>query len=882
MAITQVQSQQGSGTGAGPLALAMPGAVTAGNLLLVPTLNFGSGSPPAPSGITDTPGNAFTNFFDETNGGFTRRIECWFAKNILGGADTLSVAMSATGSYAAMAIEVSGLNTAAPSDKFALGTGTGTAADSTATAVTTDANEYLLGTVWCPSSATVTLPVGWTQVGTDIVIGSDRFVVASRIVAATGTYNFAPTLSSSVNWISTIATFKTTGAGPATKLGFGQTPQGAWISGAAGSIQPTVQVQDASGVLVSTDNTTQVVATITKGNGTLVGTTTVTCVGGVATFTNLGLSQTTLADDIFNITFSKVGGGLTAVVSSNIYVCSATVQPAALPQVTINTTMPTRTGLLTRVAAGNLQAAINAAAPGDWLVLDHTVTYTGDFVLPAKVGADAQPGGNGVVVIISDAIVDFGFLPRNKRVGPADAPNMPKIRTTTANGVCLSVTLGVPNMGGYRIVGCDIGPAVGNTADMTRIVRFGDEVTLVNNGANQPFNMGLDRCYIHCDNATQNIQHGVSLHSSYSFAIDSYIENIHHNGADAQAIWCGQQAVGVLIQNNFLEATGENLFFGGSDGIDGFPCTDIVARYNYLFKRKTWNPQDASYAGVLWVIKNIFEIKFGRRMLVEFNILDGVWNGAQVGFAMLIKSNNVEGIPTTDVTVRYNYVRNAAGFFNFNGQLADTAPVGSFPPWMARANIHDNLADTTVGSALYDPTNQVGMMAQLLEHTCDLVFEHNTSLPTRYFLGLNDPTVPFNVRFAYNNNLGQRGTTGVKAGGQVEGTASLNSVTYPNGNYTFAGNVIAGAASGSYPAGNFFPLDVAAIGLEDATLVSNGSLTAGSIYKGVATDGKDPGVDWATLSAGIANVVSGDFTGGAAGSGGKVGGRRRRTIITRH
>ena len=877
MAIAVVQSKSNSTASGTSLALAMTSNVTAGNLIAIAVLSFGSGSPPAPSSITDTLGNTYTNPIDETNGAFTRRCQIWYAKNIAGGANTITLNMSGTGSVAAFAWEISGLNTTAPFDQLQLATGTGTAVSSGSTPTTTDANEILVGCMWNPSAETNTPDATFTNL-TQIVVGSDRFVGGTKIVSSTGTYAYTGTLNASANWIGIVGTFKTTGAGAATKLGFGQTPQGAWISGSAATTQPTVQVQDTNGTLVTTDNTTQVVCTISKGNGTLVGTTTVTCSGGIATFTNLGITQTTLADDIFQLTFSKSGGGLTAVTSSNIFVCSSTAQPAALPSVTLNTAMPTRTGALTRVAVGGMAAAISAASPGDWLVLDHTQTYEA-FVLTPKVGGDAQPGGNNVIVIISDAIVDSGLLPASKRVSPSDATNMPKVRVSAANGVAIDVQTGVPNMGGYRLVGLDIAPTAGNTADMTRLTRFGDEVTLTNNGSNQPYNFVIDRCYLH-GNTTQNIAHGVSLMSSYSAVIDSYIAEIHHNGADAQAIWPAQQAVGIKIENNYLEASGENVMVGNSDGIDGYPITDVTIRYNYLFKPKTWNPSDPSYNGSTWVIKNIFEIKFGRRILFEGNVLDGVWYGGQVGFAFLIKSNNNQAIPTTDVTIRYNLVRNAGGFFDLNGQLADTAPAGSFPPWMSRVNIHDNLCHDMAGS-LYDPTGQVGMMLQNLEHMCDVTFEHNSSMPPRYFTSLNDAAVPYNVRLVIRNNLGSRGAIGVKAAGQTEGSVSLANVCTPNGNYTFSGNVLAtsnGGGSGStgYPAGNFFPADVASIGLVDSTLVSSGALASNSAYKGQATDGTDPGVDWNTLSSTTSLTVNGDRRVSSGGYHGRRGGHATR------
>src|SRR5688572_7314021 len=60
-------------------------------------------------------------------------------------------------------------------------------------------------------------------------------------------------------------------------------------------------------------------------------------------------------------------------------------QDPDLPQVFLDTTYPTQTGATINVAAGgDLQAAINAAMPGDTIRLEAGATFTGTFVLPLK------------------------------------------------------------------------------------------------------------------------------------------------------------------------------------------------------------------------------------------------------------------------------------------------------------------------------------------------------------------------------------------------------------------------------------------------------------------------------------------------------------------
>src|SRR5687768_11729114 len=65
-------------------------------------------------------------------------------------------------------------------------------------------------------------------------------------------------------------------------------------------------------------------------------------------------------------------------------------------------------------AGGNLQAALDAAQPGDEVVLEAGATFTGNFKLPKK------PTGPVITVRTS------ATLPA-RRVTPADAALMPKI-----------------------------------------------------------------------------------------------------------------------------------------------------------------------------------------------------------------------------------------------------------------------------------------------------------------------------------------------------------------------------------------------------------------------------------------------------------------------
>ena len=104
-------------------------------------------------------------------------------------------------------------------------------------------------------------------------------------------------------------------------------PSATAMAGVAFSVQPVVDIEDAYGNLITTDNTTQVSASLASGTGPLQGTTTVTVSGGIATFTDL--SDNTAETITLQFTSNPA---YTAATSSAIV-----VSPAAASQLVINT-----------------------------------------------------------------------------------------------------------------------------------------------------------------------------------------------------------------------------------------------------------------------------------------------------------------------------------------------------------------------------------------------------------------------------------------------------------------------------------------------------------------------------------------------------------------
>ena len=152
-----------------------------------------------------------------------------------------------------------------------------------------------------------------------------------------------------------------------------------------------------------------------------------------------------------------------------------------------------------------------------------------------------------------------------------------------------------------------------NAGGAGEIVRIGDGSRAQSSLAAVPRAIVLDRCYLHADPATGQ-KRGVALNGADITIRNCWIAEIKAVGQDSQAIagWNGPGPF--TIVNNYLEGTGENVMFGGSDSpsAEMLP-SDIEIRGNLFSKPEEWRLSKE------WLIKNLFELKVGKRVLVEGN-----------------------------------------------------------------------------------------------------------------------------------------------------------------------------------------------------------------------------------------------------------------------
>lgn len=526
---------------------------------------------------------------------------------------------------------------------------------------------------------------------------------------------------------------------------------------------------------------------------------------GLITYQHNG-SQTT--SDSFSFSVND-GQGTSTSATFNITVGQST---AGLPQLPaqLNTTLDpsyNRPADIFVAAGGNLQAAINSAQAGQIIELQAGATFTGNFTLPNK-------SGNGWIYIRTS---DYANLPApGTRVGPADANHMAKLRSTNRNSLVITNA----NAHNIRFIGIEFENTYAATDVTYNIVRL-------ENGANNIF---FDRVYIH-GSTTGNTYDGISASSVGSFAvIDSHISEIHvaQNQAESHGIYMRESSGPVLIQNNYIAAAGENILTGGA-GIDtSHPgTTDLTIRGNHLHKPLSWKNPIASgpNAGLVWKVKNLFELKEGTRVLFEGNLLENNWAQSQVGFGIVFTPYDDV---ITDVTLRKNVLWNSEQGFN----LSETAS------GLNNILIEDNI--------VYSPTGNYRFFLQINSGINNLQIRHNTFAGANMTLLRHEAGNPAVNGMIAKDNIFFNTGYGILGNGTSEG---LNTIQNYQDSYDWNNNVSIGTfhtyGTDSGFRGWLYANGVGNVGFVDSAFndIDDFRLAASSPYRNAGTDGKDIGAD---------------------------------------
>ena len=422
-----------------------------------------------------------------------------------------------------------------------------------------------------------------------------------------------------------------------------------------------------------------------------------------------------------------------------------------------------------RVAAGgDLQAALNAAQPGDVILLDAGAEYVGNFVLPVTGGAS--------FIRLRSATADTQLPGDGARISPSHLRLLPTLRSPNT----MAAIRTAPFAHHWRLSYLAFAATIDGSGD---VIQLGDGSSAQNSYAQIPHDLILDHLYVHGDPLLGQ-KRGIALNAASVTIRDSYVSECKGVGMDTQAIagWNGPGPF--TIENNYLEAAGENVMFGGSDpAITDLVPTGITFRKNYLSRPMAWmDPIVAAPTGVsaaevtgggtlapgtygyrviarrpvgqgttgrsmasieavatvvgrtgagvriawqrvsgateyrvygrgggsesmywtvagteftdrgsagtaeavptsgetYWVVKNVFELKNARNVVVEQNLFENHWQQAQAGYAIVFTPRNSGGACTwcgvDNVTFRSNIVRNVAAGINLLGYDIPSRP----------------------------------------------------------------------------------------------------------------------------------------------------------------------------------------------------------------
>jgi len=464
---------------------------------------------------------------------------------------------------------------------------------------------------------------------------------------------------------------------------------------------------------------------------------------------------------------------------------------------------PTSTGgIITVPPGGDLQSAIDAALPGDTIVLAAGAVYRGSFILRVKSGSSP--------ITIRSSAADATLPGDGVRVTPANAGQLAMVQGGVAGGAAFVTDPGAHH---YRLQFLEI---VSTYAE-NQIVEIGGFGALQDTLGEVPHDIVIDRCYIHGD-PVNGQKRGILFNAAASSVINSYISDIKSAQSDSQAIGISNGQGPFTITNNYLEASGENIMVGGSDpSIANLVPSDITITGNTIRKQPGWRNEG-------WTVKNLIELKNAQRVVVDNNLIEYCWAAAQQGYAFMITPVNQDGgapwSVVQHVTFTNNIVRHVASVADVLGVAPNTSIVTN--DIVFRNNLFIDVSRANWGGAGVMLTSGGGD---------NVVFDHNTLFTDGTSVVFADN--PPDTRFVFTNNIVPDNAWAIMGSNASPGNGTL--ALYFPGAIVSANLFIKGSAGG-YPAANYYPATVDDVGFAN---IAGGDyrLSSSSPYANAATDG---------------------------------------------
>jgi PKD repeat protein len=588
-------------------------------------------------------------------------------------------------------------------------------------------------------------------------------------------------------------------------------------------------------------------------------------------------------------------------------------------------------------AGGNLQQALDAAQPGDTILLAEGAEFVGNFVLPAKSGVQW--------ITLRTSAPDSVLPPAGVRIQPAQAGVLARLRSPNTAAALRTA----PGAHHWALRYLEFGANYNGQGD---IIQIGDGSSAQNTLDKVPYEFVLSHLYVHGD-PVNGQKRGIALNAAHVTIADSYVSECKGIGQDTQAIagWNGPGPY--TIVNNYLEGAGENVMFGGADpAIPDLVADGITFRRNYVSRPMSWRDPlvatpanvtaaaegggslpagvyayrvvarrsigattarsaasveaivtttatgairvrwdavagaseyrvygraagaEGTYwrvtasefvdtgasgtaeavpttAGTVWSVKNLFELKNARNVVIEDNVFENHWKESQAGYSIVLTPRNSNGACTwcvvEHVRFEYNLVRNVAAGVNILGYDSPTRPTRQTVDLAFRHNVFAGVTTALGGNAWF---------MLIGDEPRDISIEHNTvdanGTTLTYAYGGTSTDVREIYGLTMTANASRHGSYGINGQYFSYGNGILAGY-YPGA--IFSSNYLAGASASRYPAGTL----VAGTFVDQFVDVTSGNFTlrSDSFLKGAAPDGTDIGASYTELVARIAGVQAG-------------------------
>jgi hypothetical protein len=460
---------------------------------------------------------------------------------------------------------------------------------------------------------------------------------------------------------------------------------------------------------------------------------------------------------------------------------------------------------------GDLQAAIDRARPGDTITLEAGATFTGAFVLPNKPGSE--------FITIRSSAKDSELPEIDQRIEPKKfARSLPRIVSNIKGSPAILASRGAHH---FRFVAVEFGPTIEGLYNIIQI-GTGEEKSVTE----LPHHLEFDRVFIHGDPIIGQ-RRGIAGNGRNIKIENSYISDIKRKGEESQAIAVWATDGPVEIINNYLEAAAENVLFGGAGSVLKLVPTNCIVRDNYLNKPIEWRTEG-------WVVKNLFEIKNGKDIKIENNLMTHNWAMGQDGTAVLFTTRADNGINSLieDIDFAGNIVRGAGGGLNIYG-----AEGGGGKRLSIRNNLFENLDAKAWGSS-----------GHFMKVTAwdGLQIENNTILQSGNIASAYGTPVD---HFVFRNNIVFENEYGIKGDNMGSGQSVID-FFFSSG--TVSHNIIIGGRTSNYKERNFFPTSLDKVGFADLR-AGDYRLSSNSPYFNQGANGAPIGSQLVTANVGSRN-----------------------------